>query len=350
MKVRDYSILALFLGVPYAFIHMGIIHTGHLFFFVLCALVIVSLMQNNIWLSLFFIYAATWQLFLFIDGLSIPAPERQLQIAKGFSQIVFLLAGLSVYVGILKTKLPNETFYKIICISVIVQCLLAVCQLWNHDPIVYALSHFLQIWRRLDEAAIVGTMGNPNFLVGYLAICLPFFFRKPWFYFIPVMAALFYLSKTSAAVIPALMAIPLYYRSIKMFGIFALLAMGYAVYDGNVFVYTEINYRYQLWWEVLKQFESVKDVIFGFGPGAPWGHKFPMHNEWLSLFHSYGLIGLVFIAGFIKSLDRSNRILFAAFGVACLNMIGNYPLHLAPSAFVIIIIVGLIERNRYGHN
>ena len=288
--------------------------------------------------------------------------------AKGYSQVTFLVIGLSIYVAVLRSRLRNETFYNIICISAIAQALLGIIQIWNCDPVIWALSRFVEIKRQLDETVSCGTLGNPNFLVAYLAICLPFFFRKRWVYFIPMLAVLFLRSRTSAAVVPAILAIPIYYWNVQLplirfevlrrkfsvrpkwlvvFG-GCLAAMGYAVYDGNIFVYTEINQRYQLWWEVLQQFKAVKHWVFGFGPGSPWGHKFPMHNDWLAFLHSYGIIGLVFLGGFVKSLDRSNRIVFTAFCVFCINMCGNYPLKLAPSVFLIIIILGLLERHREG--
>lgn len=52
------------------------------------------------------------------------------------------------------------------------------------------------------------------------------------------------------------------------------------------------------------------------------------------------------IAGYIITIYRGNKILFGAFCAACVNAIGNYPLHLPPSAFLIIMIIGLIEKER----
>ncbi|MBA7562989.1 hypothetical protein ES708_04642 [subsurface metagenome] len=69
-----------------------------------------------------------------------------------------------------------------------------------------------------------------------------------------------------------------------------------------------------------------------------------MHNDWLTLFYQYGLVGLSFVIGFVMTIYRGNKMLFSAFIIILVNMVGNYPLHLAPSAFLIIIIVGLMEK------
>ena len=97
----------------------------------------------------------------------------------------------------------------------------------------------------------------------------------------------------------------------------------------------------------MKQFDSVGDWLFGFGPGASWGHRFAIHNEWLTILFLYGLTGLICIGGFIRTIDRSDKMLFTSFIIICLNMIPNYPLHLAPSVFLIIVVLGLMERRKH---
>jgi Kef-type K+ transport system membrane component KefB len=87
-------------------------------------------------------------------------------------------------------------------------------------------------------------------------------------------------------------------------------------------------------------------IIIGMGPGAGWGKAYPMHNEWLQCLHQFGLIGLSLMVGFAATISRGNRVLFTAFLIAAVNMFGNYSLHLAPSAFLICVIAGLIEREK----
>jgi len=95
-----------------------------------------------------------------------------------------------------------------------------------------------------------------------------------------------------------------------------------------------------------KSCASVETFIFGCGAGAYWGKGFPLHNEWVDLFFRFGLIGLVLIVAFLVTLYRENRILYAAMIIACVDAIGSYPFHLAPSLFLVLIIVGLIERQK----
>jgi hypothetical protein len=87
-------------------------------------------------------------------------------------------------------------------------------------------------------------------------------------------------------------------------------------------------------------------TILGSGPGAWWGHPFPMHNEFLQGWHQYGSIGLLLILGYVVTIYRRSPVLFSAFIIMCVNMAGNYPLHLAPSGFLFIMIAALIEREK----
>ena len=47
-------------------------------------------------------------------------------------------------------------------------------------------------------------------------------------------------------------------------------------------------------------------------------------------------------------MKEKNLILRASFLIICLDMIGNFPLEIASTAFMIVIIAGLIERRIVG--
>jgi hypothetical protein len=57
------------------------------------------------------------------------------------------------------------------------------------------------------------------------------------------------------------------------------------------------------------------------------------------------MVGLWIVGGYVLTLWRGNRFLFAALLIALINAGGNYNLHLAPSAALIAVIAGLIERD-----
>lgn len=360
--MRDYVILLLFLLLPFAFIAPGLLHAGHHLFFVLSALVIIAMLCDNKWISLFLIYIALWQLWLFIKVLYFPqVPTRQT--GEGFSQIVFALSAACVFVAVKKSKIKIEWFYDVICVTAIIQSLLAIAQMWNCDPIVAFLGSVVTVKTNFSSTTIVGTLSNPNFLAAYLVISFPFFLRirkpyyKPsWCWFIPVILFLLIVSKTSTAVVALSVGMCVYCGNVRIKGTrmwFFLMfgGIGYLWYDEIVnrfFTGDQLSPRFQFWWNAIENMDSLQRVVFGLGPAAPktWEFKCPLHNEWLTIFYQYGLVGLSLFIGFIVTLYRGNKILFSALIIILVNMLGNYPLHLAPSAFLIIIIVGLMHREK----
>ena len=138
----------------------------------------------------------------------------------------------------------------------------------------------------------VGTLGNNNFLAGYLAISMPFFFRKRWIYAAPFLALLVVVSKTSAAVIPMFIACAWYQWGWKGVAGAMVVGLGYATYDGawNKLLNMAEGDRGYLWTQALKLiFISPLSVFFGHGPGSGWGRPYPMHNEWLQCWFHSGL-------------------------------------------------------------
>jgi hypothetical protein len=76
-----------------------------------------------------------------------------------------------------------------------------------------------------------------------------------------------------------------------------------------------------------------------------------MHSQYMSVWFQFGLIGLGLMLGYIYSayryLSRSgNLILLTALVIAALDMIANFTGEIVSTAFMLVIIGGLIERKR----
>lgn len=378
--MRDKITLILFMLVPYAFVTAGIAHVGHRLFLLIVGLILIACLTENNWFKVFFIYAACWQVWLFlIYWGKLPHKPRM-----GIEQLVFFTAAIIIFVVVKNGSLKKERFFDAICISALLQSILAVFQINKIDPIVNLLRCFIEVNIELDPSCITGTLFNNNFLAAYLGFTLPFFFRPYWKYCIPLLVVLIYWAKTSMAVMSVLVGMAFYFGGGYLRIVIAivlgclysfLLDKPFFSYDiqhqlnrsgltdmdkANYLINQYSSTRFGIWAQAIKEiFDSWWTCIFGHGPGARWGRPYPMHNEYLQVWHQYGLIGLGLLVGFIIDLSRryvhfksmmmkdGNRMLFASFVIICVNMIGNYPLHLAPSAFLIIIVVGLMQRERH---
>ncbi len=347
---RKYILILSFLMLPFGFLTFGIIHQGQHLAFVIAAMVIIGSLIKNDWIFSFFIYSTFWILFICIYRLFFPATPIQTCLTA-MDMMIYFMAGAVIYVAVVKSKLKNETFYNIICIAALIQGTLALLQSFGFDPVVWTLNKVLTAVPLLDSRTMVGSLGNNNFLAAFIGISLPFFFRKNWFYGLILLIPILYFSRTTSAIVPVLIGsfvffYPHMYKRFKIVAGVALLlaASWYAVFHHTPFY---ANPRWTLWYEAFRIWAvHWFPVVFGMGPGANWGHNYPMHNEWAEGLYQFGLIGVALMIGYVVTIYRGNRILFSAFIILAINMFGNYPIHLAPSAFLIIIICALIERER----
>jgi hypothetical protein len=333
------------------------IHVSHHYALFIFGVIMATMFITNRWLSAMMIYACIWT--MFILAYSVVYPQVPQAVTKNaFDALTFLLVGALIYAIVIKSAIKNETFYNIICISALLQAGISLCQYLWFDPFLWIVNHWFHMaFSVLDKKTLVGTLGNNNFLAAYLAISLPFFFRKWWIYGLILIMPCLYLANTTSAIVPALIGGILYLWLItprSRFTVFYLAVMTIIIglFAGwyALFQHTSIteNQRWQDWMAVIEQVRfNLFSLFCGFGPGAGWGKPYPMHNEWLQCLHQYGLIGLSLLVGYVATAYRGNKILFTAFVIAMINMFGNYSLHLAPSAFLIIIIVGLMEREKY---
>jgi len=358
MKKEEYILPALFILAPFLILARGYIWHGQQIGLMVIFLVILATMIENKLAKTFLFYVAVWQAYLFYRALINPSATGQA--LNGFQQVLFMFAGAIIYLKASRSKLHMSLFYNIICIGALIQTSIALLQKFTGiDLVVIGLSLIAESRSSIGDRALVGMLGNPNYLAAFLAISLPFFFRGKiksflpqwWWGIIPVSVGLI-LSMTSAAVIPALIGCGIFiflrYRpdwknTCTFITCLLFAAFYYTVFYDNSSVLN--NERFGLWKEVFNQvITSPLGFASGIGPAAKWAHPYPMHSEWVTLFHQFGFLGLVIAGGFIFTIPRKNIYLLSAFVIAIINMAGNAALHIPVTAFLICMIAGLMER------
>ena len=340
-----------FLLLPFAIFSGGLIHQGHHNAIMVAGLFIAASLVTNIWIRAFMYYACVWNIYFSL--LILLGATNKYTLGKGYGFGFYLMITAIILIAVYQSKLRNETFYNLICVAAILQSLLAVIQLNGWDPVFALYGNIVEIKRGMAVENITGTMGNNNFLALYLAMSLPFFFRKMWWYFVPVIVVLLFIAITSTAMVAMVIGCLYYFwpRVKKVY--LALMTLPFVIYvvitkqSLTINFFSSTHDRFDFWIQAWNQVtQSWYSIIFGLGPAAPWAHRFPLHNEWVTAFHHFGIIGCMFIAGYLLTIYRKNRMLLSAFIVACIGAMGTYPMHLAPSAFLILIIIGLMEREK----
>lgn len=348
-----YLLPASFLLLPFVLLSSGTIYKGQQFGMISVGMLVLAWLMKDKWIRAFLAYTAFWMIWLLLVGIF--HPDRVDIPMFAMRQNFFIGAWALVVMGARQAPVEVKRWYDLFCIMALVQCGLAISQMLGHGLYSGLLSYIMDIRYGMGATAPVGTIGNTGYLSVYLAICLPFFMRGRWAWgLVPV---LFVMGRalSSTAIIAGSVGMIWYWwpggsasrRGIIV--IFALiLAMSVYVFGIDGGFGTSLHIRWGYWSQALGAvFSSIPNALFGLGPAARWNpsHSFPLHSEWVTIIHQYGLIGLCMALGFLRSIPRTPRPLFCALIIAAVSGLGNHPLHLAPSAMLIAVIVGLLLKD-----
>ena len=358
-NVKAYIPLAAFLILPFGFLSTGLIHIGHYYALSILALVVCAAMIRKVFVSIFLSYIAIWQVILFLRVMGDPAALNHA--ANGYGQLLFFLMGAVVYIASARSDLDESIFFNVICIAVVLQCFIGILQWFKIDLVNLFVGLFVPTRSNMAPGTIVGSLGNPNFLAAFMAISIPFFFRKGWAWLLIIVVPIVLGSMTSSAVDPMFYGIYAFWflRSdfddpcktfVRAIAGFVIATLCCVAYSSFVDASPINNPRFEFWAQAWKQMSaSPWAFIFGFGQGANWGQKWPLHSEWITCFYQFGAVGVSLLIGYLLSVGRTVRhpALLASFVIIVLNWIGNSSLHYAPTGFLIAMIGGLLEREQH---
>jgi hypothetical protein len=307
-------------------------------------IVCLAFYSQNVWVRSFCLYSAVWILAVQPFSMIFPYDMNIANAINARDYARHLLVGLAVYTLVTKSDEDLDAWANIICIAAIVQCLIGLPQIFGWFPEFEALKALgFNVENQMNESA-TGLMENRNFFSGYLAISLPFFFRRNWFYAIPLLILHLALSQTSTAVIAAVGACVVYF-GVRPKIILPIIVAGliFVIWDGTIF----LSDRWGFWMQMLQDYRMDWFVLLaGHGPYVGWAKLHHPHNEYMQILWEFGPLGVAMVLGYIATIYNKNRMLLASFAAICLDCFGSYPLHLPPSMILILIVLGLIERER----
>ena len=307
---------------------------------IFCMFLAGVLLMPNIWLKALGFLAVGWLGYAYLAGFVGLFPsgayvDASLQIMLGLAFLLFVF----------HSDISFETYAGVICVSALFQATLGICQWAWFDPVSSLLVHVVNVTGGTDHRTAIGTLGNPNFLGAYLAISLPFFFRRGWAWFIPVFLLGLYAADAMSAIGAAIIGAAYYFGGWRG-AIIGIVPAGiyYLTLSEHSLLHAD---RYAFWFDAIRKVSASKtSLLFGYGQGVTWQVDNQLHSEYAATLFAYGMTGLAAMIGYIAMVYRDHRILFTAFLILCINMIGNHPLHTVPTAILIITIIGLIERER----
>lgn len=383
MKSKDWIVAVLFYLFPFMIIAPGIIWKSQLLFFITMGSIIIAFQIKNVLVKSFLLYAVAWQMCIFVASFHSGASP-----GAGLSIILSLMGGGIVYKYVSEGSLPKETWYSVIRIVVLIQVVIGILQYFGLNLVVEVLSYFTKV--RADLPHITGSLGNRNFMAAFVAMSLPVFANWKAVEIkgvnVAVIALLAFLCLClSPGTLAAIIGITVYYcysRKLKHSPLYILLSVVVAVGFAGGYILITGNHvnDFTLFGKQLEELRLTGNIItesapgdigrfgmwmtaawhlihypfafiFGFGPGAGWGKPYPLHSEYVSMWFQFGIVGFGMMIAYIvktgKFLWKSgDATLLSALVIICLDMVGNFPMEVASTAFLIIIIAGLIERDR----
>lgn len=305
--------------------------------------------------------------------------DSHLYVHLAESELMYLFFGIALYVFIANTKTPIERFYDIICIGAIIQMTLCYIQWMGHYPVMNAAKYVgFPMKMRMNVAPLVfGSMQNPNFVATILVVSFPFFlretavrwrlalsklglgwpdeiiqFRIHWAIFIPAILILVAKLDTSTAIIALAVGMLLWLKN--PFYIAGTIGAGIG------FVYLldatpmQDSPRWGYWATVARHpTQTTLRFLFGYGPGRYLdGQWYYLHNDWIqSIWFELGWTGVTLLGSYVLStfaLLKTHKIMVSAFIIACICGLGSYPIRLAPSGYLMVMIMALMQRAQYG--
>jgi hypothetical protein len=387
-KVKlNWTVPILFMALPFVYLAPGLIWRSQLLFFILCPVIAVAFAIKNLWVRIFLLYITAWQFTIFIVSFNNPRVNP----GPGLEVLLSCMAGGLLYYFVSKGNVPDKTWFSFIRIAVIIQILIAIPQHFKYNFFMIVMSYFVPVAEKLP-GHLVGSLGNRNYLAAFIAFSVPMFigwrtFKIGKWSINPALIAIFIflgfcLSPGTLAAIcgvgfllsynlpfwKRLIALSVVSKICVAYAAAYILTTGYHLnefqalpgqlrefWDTGKFTLNpflgDVG-RFAMWMTAFSQLITKwYTVVLGFGPASAWGRDYPIHGQYFSVWFQFGIIGLGLMLGYIYTTYRflskeKHLILLTSFVIICLDMIANFPGQIAPTAFLMVVIGGLIERKR----
>ena len=272
-----------------------------------------------------------------------------------------LLPTINIILGFIMLKVIIEnlkwnqvrTLIKLTCfVTFIISChlilqRLGVFQIYGHDNFDGAKG-----W--LSANRTIGFLGNPMVAGGFVSIASQFnlFFRKRInyvFYFIAFVATVVTSTTTAPAVfiVCAFIYFIIYRRSVGIcLGILSIIGLGAAFKFKDFYSFSD---RLEVWKQTVEWWWKMPYTGLGLGnfrthnllvKTTRW---WQVHSEPLQILHELGILGFslvgLIVIDFYRRLKFKREVFVCGLVVfsGILNSITTFPLHIAPTMFLIII-------------
>lgn len=295
--------------------------------------------------------------------------NRQVFPSIGYNYKLICFTASLVLLSQLMSNLEEKYIHviaKCFCISAILQSLFVFYSYSGHDLYPYLVAKvfgFTHIKRGFGFFPATGTLGNPNYTGALIAMAVPMawkYMRKSLFILIPgvfLTSGMPIISMIVGCFIGVWLHVYKRKNLIKLAII--LILSGIAMFALNKLdvSFFDDKDRFLTWKRSLALIDF-RALLVGNGLGFfsdVYPNAFPsktvfrqLHNEYLELFHAFGLSGIILFLGFfsnkIKTLLKGNIIFLTSFLIIALDSFAHFPMHISTTALMSIIVLSYLLR------
>jgi hypothetical protein len=331
-------------------------------FLVMGGLLLASLIRDH-WIRAFYLWGMLQVIFVLNIFAILPSPEAFKLYTRSLDAMVLMTAGMIVYIWASKIKKSSfEHVFNVLCIFTLLQCAVYIFQLFGLDVIKYAVV-IIQGGYAKENIWPAGTLGNKNFLASAIAICLPFFLRKKWALCLILVVPVFLSLKTATSIIA--IGVGLTYWAIKNAKIWWLLGIILACVASLIFYepLSLINdgggmaWRFEIWERISHTWKHILLLGAGIGSFSMYFRAEHCHNEYINALFEGGVFVGILIIGYcmqffrwaLYRINRNNILLCTAIIIVAINCMGGYLFHIAPTAFISLLLMGMYDNGRISH-
>lgn len=293
--------------------------------------------------------------------------------AAVIEQTVCFTLGCVLFIQCLEHKLNKDIILNAIAISGGIQSVWLITNYFGFNPFAWWLDLKYILVNRdwgweaiLAHTQIVGSFNNQIFSGIHVAMALPALFRKKMVFISPLFIFAIWISGSATAFLACFCALFAYLlcKYVKDKWIYPTTGVGIGLSVACFFLFLrDVDFfddqnRYQMWATVFEWLEP-RDYLFGNGLGWFWDEyaaRFPksvfkwgqIHNEFLSYFLSFGLVGIIAAWFVLKPVILSKRkdpILYAGLAGLIGGSFGCFPMHLSPLALIGIFYLSLCMKS-----
>jgi len=356
MSFKPKYLAYLIFPIALTFLFVGTQRNGNMMLFLTAGGFLLSFLIQDKWIKTFYLWSIALGLIGYCFLIGKMDHTFYVLHMSAMDSLVKLSVAMLIYSVASRIQVAEfESVFNVICILILIECFLYILQYFGLNLLI-AVSSSLGYEIRPGQGA--ATLGNINFFAICLAITLPLFFRKRWAWCLLFIIPILISARTAGAALAAAGAVAYWAwktkgnsRLLTGLAILTIIGTGLTIFfvwfDPKSFALDP--FRIGLWNTMLASWHQWALIGNGIGSLPMLLKVEHAHNDFLEAIFEGGIPYFVCITGFvicflrrsIREHNKNDLIIISGLIALGISSLFHYPLHLAPSGFIALVLLGM---------